>query len=125
MILSSISIALKNAAWTAATALPMGFAVSYMPTALSMDALFWGCVGGLCRPLALKEKWQLWPASIVVGGCSAIGLNGSKLPWLSDYISTSTGPQFQPFVIGVCGIVIMGTFYDIAKKTRAKFGGQE
>ena len=125
MILSSITFAAKNALVTASYAVPMALTVAILPTSFSLDAFFWGCMGGIARPLALKESWKLWPASIFVGGISATGLDGSKLPWLSPYLTESTGPQFQPFVIGVLGIVIIGTFYDIAKKTKNKFGGGE
>lgn len=123
MLFSSVSIAVKNAATTALTALPIALTVAVLPASFSVEAFFWGCIGGVCRSVAIFEGWKSVCASLAVGGLSAAGLNGAKLPWVSEYINVEAGnSQLQPFFIGVCGIIIIGTIMDIARVTRAKFG---
>lgn len=119
------SVVLKNAISTAIYSAFIAVPVAMLPAGFSLDAFLWGCIGGIARPLALKERWQMWPASIIVGGITASWLDGSKVPWISDLMVKSTSPQFQPFIIGTCGILIIGTIYDLAKKTKLKIGGPD
>lgn len=125
MIISSLSFALKNAIMTAVTAIPVAMTVAFLPASFSIDSFFWGCVGGICRAIAIYEGWKSVAASLIVGGFSAAGLNGTRFPWISEFINSEAGnAQLQPFFIGVCGIIIISAMVDLARKTKIKLGGK-
>jgi hypothetical protein len=125
--------ALKNACATFLVSLPVGLMTGALPANFSPDALFWGAIGGICRPLAnfLTEKETepnaAWKAGghTLLGGLCALSLNGVPLPFEGLRDLAEKAPNIQPFIVGLTGIIVIGGILDLANAYRKARSGVE